>query len=289
MSDKENNVTEAVSKGSFDWSWAAWVLPVLALVMAGWLVLRTVPDSAGTVIISLQDADGIQANSTQLINRGVVIGIVSDVVLASDNSHVELSVVLNEGREDFTREGAKYWIVRPELNNASLQGLSTIVSGAEIHAEPGSGTLIQRFELTTPTPLEGVDTDDLQITLLAPIKSGLNRGSNVSYRGMKTGVISAVELAEDATGVHIEVNIFKDFAHLVRSDSVFWNSGGINVEFGLFSGADVNVGSISSLFAGEVSFATPEELNAPAENGNSFVLADEADDDWLEWQPEITR
>lgn len=287
MSDKLDDVTEAVTKGGIEWSWMAWVLPVLALLIAAWLVFRAIPDSAGTVVVTVANGDGIQASSTQLKYRGVPIGIVSDVVLSSDNSQVELSIDLNVGREDFAREGAKYWVVRPELNSTSLEGLGTIVSGVEIQSEPGDGAEVSRFSMLARTPLEGVSESDLKITLTASRKSGLNRGSSVSYRGIKTGVVTSINLSEAADGVVIDVNIFEEFADLVRVDSVFWNSGGLDVDFGLFSGADVNVGSVSSLFAGEISFATPDEFDIPATTGDVFVLADEVDDDWLEWQPEF--
>jgi paraquat-inducible protein B len=277
--------TDATDKPAHQWSWLLRILPVLAIAMAGWLVWRVLPDSGPTITLIAPDAEGINANSSLVFHRGVRIGIVKDIVLAEDNSSVDLVVELAKYREDFAKNGARFWIVKPEIGNASLQGLATLVSGPEIHADPGDGEPLFEFMVEPLTPLSGISSDDLELTLQSSHKGAVVRGSRIIYRDMNAGIVTAVNLADDSSRINIEVNIFPDFIHLIRNNTVFWNSGGLEVDFGLFSGAQVRTSSLSSLFGGEISFATPDEPGIRANSGQIFILEPEAKEDWLKWQP----
>ncbi|MCI5137872.1 MAG: hypothetical protein D3922_05545, partial [Candidatus Electrothrix sp. AR1] len=46
--------------------------------------------------------------------------------------------------------------------------------------------------------------------------------------------------------------------------------------------------SLESIIAGGIAMATPEEPGTSAEDGDHFLLAKEADEDWLAWSPKIT-
>ena len=75
------------------------------------------------------------------------------------------------------------------------------------------------------------------------------------------------------------------YAKLVRTNSRFWNSSGLDVDFGLFSGADIRASSVENLLRGGVSFATPDEAGSLAGAGRRFELNKEPEDEWLEWAP----
>ncbi len=97
-----------------------------------------------------------------------------------------------------------------------------------------------------------------------------------------------IDLSSTADTVDIFINIAKRYEPLINNGSKFWNTSGINIEAGIFTGVNVDSESIETLIAGGIAFASPE-LDASDEETQtrSFVLHQALDEDWLEWQPKI--
>lgn len=90
--------------------------------------------------------------------------------------------------------------------------------------------------------------------------------------------------------VLIELLIEPRYAPLVRSGTRFWNTSGIGVDAGLFKGVKVRTDSLESMLEGGIAFATPDnpQMGGPAYAGQTFVLFDDPQDDWLKWAPKIS-
>lgn len=116
-----------------------WILPLIAAIAAGWLVLKSVRETGPVISIQFNDGSGIQANQTVLKYHGVRIGEVRSVRLTKDTTHVEVEARLTAAAESLAREGSQFWIVRPEVGAGGLHGLETIVSGPYIQVQPGGG------------------------------------------------------------------------------------------------------------------------------------------------------
>jgi paraquat-inducible protein B len=104
---------------------------------------------------------------------------------------------------------------------------------------------------------------------------------------MKVGSVRSLALAKTAQTVEVVVVIDAEYKGLVRANTKFWNAGGIGFDWGLMRGLTVKAGSLESLMAGAIAFATPTKAGEPAANGQKFVLADTPKDEWLTWAPEI--
>jgi paraquat-inducible protein B len=76
---------------------------------------------------------------------------------------------------------------------------------------------------------------------------------------------------------------------LIRENTRFWNVSGISVDAGIFSGVQIDTETLEAIIAGGIAFATPggEELADRVEQEHHFRLFDEAEDDWIEWEPDI--
>ena len=77
------------------------------------------------------------------------------------------------------------------------------------------------------------------------------------------------------------------YARLIRVGSRFWMVGGVDVDFGLFRGLQINVDSLRSLVTGGIAFASPDEGEI-AREGTTFLLHDKPQKEWLDWRPKIT-
>jgi paraquat-inducible protein B len=93
-------------------------------------------------------------------------------------------------------------------------------------------------------------------------------------------------LSDNSTLVNVHALIKTNYAALVRTDTKFWNAGGINVNLKLF-GVKISAESFKSLVIGGIAFATPTMPGSPATNGMVFPLNEKLDDKWLTWTPQI--
>ena len=101
------------------------------------------------------------------------------------------------------------------------------------------------------------------------------------------GSITGSRLSRDATAAELEAFIQQRYARLVRMGSRFWLVSGVDVNFGLFRGLQINVESLRTLVGGGVAFATPEDASAAVKDGTLFLLHDKPQPEWLEWHPKI--
>jgi paraquat-inducible protein B len=263
-----------------------WIVPLIAAIVAGWLILEVVRQTGPLISIQFNDGNEIKANQTILRYRGVQVGNVRSIQLSKDAKHVEVQVRLDRSAENLARDGALFWIVRPQVGAGGLHGLETIVSGPYIQVQPGAGKTQKKFIGVEKPPIMNTPEDGLEIIVTAPQLGALNIGSPVYYRGLEVGAVRYFELGQDSTMVNIHILIETNFAPLVRTDSKFWNAGGIDVDLKLF-GINISAESFKALVIGGIAFATPPSPGILASNGSVFPLNKKVDDKWLQWSPSI--
>ena len=220
---------------------------------------------------------------------GIDVGEVTYVELTEELDGVWVGVRLVGSAQKLARLGTQFWIERPRLDISEVRGLDTLIAGRYLALEPplGETQAARSFTgLSEPPPLlrrEG----SLELELEARQRMGLVRGAPITYRGLEVGRVADVALATDGASVTIRAIIEPEYADLVRTNSVWWSTGGIKMEASLTGGVNVGVDSFTSWLRGGLSFATP---NAPGEKvatGYRFGVAEKADNDWLTWQPRI--
>lgn len=169
-----------------------------------------------------------------------------------------------------------------------MSAVCTIISGPFIETLPGNGPAKKTFEGADNSPA-ALEEKGLKLILIAADRGSLRTGSPVYYRGIEVGAVQNLRLSDDARRVELDLFIRQTFAPLVRSESKFWNVSGVNLDFGLFKGAQINIESLKSVVSGGLSFATPDGAKAgePVKDGAIFALYDEPKKEWLEWAPTI--
>jgi paraquat-inducible protein B len=266
--------------------WLIWLVPALVAVGTGFYVRDYLEQRGPLVTIQLSSADGLKVGDTPLLHRGVMIGKVNSIGLSHDHRKALIEVRLERGQEAFAKEGAAFWIVRPEVSGTGLQGLGTLFSGPYIDSEPGSGVEKKEFSgLSKPPSNFG---EGLELVVHAPHLAHLEESSPVYYRGEQVGVVRDVRLGAQADRVNARITIWRRYTPLVRANSKFWPVSGFDVKGGIFSGMEMKLNSLKALVSGGVEFATPEkDMGDRVKNGTDFALEKEAKDDWLGWAPKI--
>jgi paraquat-inducible protein B len=264
-----------------------WVVPIVAAAVAGYLVFQKVREVGPAITITFKDAANLKAGQTQVQYRGVPLGDVTGVALSGDQKSAVIKVRLTRAAATIAREGSLFWVVSPKVGITSITGLGTIIGGPYIEVLPGSGAQKREFAGLDNPPV-GLDRDSLKIVLLSDRLEAPKTGSPVYYRGVEVGAVTDCQLSTNAISVETHVFIRRRYAGLVRNGSKFWKVSGIDAKFGLFRGLEVNVESLKSLVVGGIEFATPENpTGTPAQSGAVFALSEDAQKDWLSWNPQI--
>jgi paraquat-inducible protein B len=265
-----------------------WLVPLVAAMVAGWLVWDQLKQMGPTILVQFRDGTGLTANQTVVKYRGVRVGNVRSVELSTNIDHVEVKLRLDRSAAALAQSGSTFWVVRPEVAAGGFHGLETIVSGSYIQVQPGNGDgkPQKSFVGLDEAPILPATDGGTEFILSASGVRSLAHGSPVYYRGLEVGRVDFLSLSEDSTTVDVHILVKAKFASLVRANSVFWNAGGIDMNLRLL-GVSFSAENFKSLVIGGIAFATPNDDDQPATNNTVFALHEKIENKWLEWSPSI--
>ncbi|HWA88344.1 MAG TPA: MlaD family protein [Opitutus sp.] len=264
-----------------------WVVPVVALAVAVWMIVREERNRGPEITIEFTDGAGVVAGQTPLIYKGVAVGTVQSVRLSRDLAHALVELRLKKDAASLASAGSQFWIVHPELSITGVRGLETLVRGVHLGVRPGAGSPAKNFKGLDESPPPRRAGAGRAFLLQSDKLDGASSGTPVYYRGIRVGSVESSRLANDAASVLIRIRVLNPYVALVRTNTRFWNAG-VSIEGGLFTGLEIRNLSIKSLFAGGIQFATPDGTLAPvAKDSAEFHLADKPEKEWLAWQPHI--
>lgn len=247
-----------------------WLLPFIALLIAGWLLYSNYLERGTTVTIEFQSAAGIVAGRTPVRYQGVDVGTVQSISLSKDLRTILVEASVKNELADSLREGTQFWLVTPKASLAGVSGLDALVGGNYIGMLPGSGKPQDHFSALDTQPKYRPNTGELMIHLHADDLGSLTSGSLVYYRKLPVGSVYDYTVAEGNKGVTIDVLIDRRFTHLVKSESRFWNVSGFKGDVSL-AGASVQMESLAALVNGAVAFDSPAP-GTPAKADQNFTL-----------------
>ena len=274
-----NDLPLAKARPASNWS-AIWVLPLIALLIGGWLGWRAYNEAGIEIQVTFETGEGLQAGKTEVIYKGMSIGKLTAMELddSGERRGVRATLEMDKRVEHQLLSNTRFWLVKPSVSLAGITGLETLVSGNYIAASPGDGEPTRKFTaLNEPPPL--ADTaPGLHLTLKAERLGSLNRDSPVFYKQIQVGRVKSYALLEDQNQVEVKVFIQPEFASLVRKHTRFWNASGVSIDAGL-SGVKVRTESLASIVAGGIAFATPEHRkdSPPTDPSLPFRLYEDFD------------
>jgi len=220
--------------------------------------------------------------------KGLEIGEISQLSLNKDN---EVTATLDIKADYFpkiAKQGSRFWIVRSDISLSGAKNLSTLVTGVFINVSPGTGAEMVSFAGEEAAPQLAAHKVGLPIVLTAINAGSTEIASPVYHRQIQIGSVIDKQLNDDASGVRITLNIYPEYSHIVRQNSVFWPASGFNLDVGI-TGAALKATSLTSLIKGGINMSTPddEELQPVSKAYTVFPLQRELNDEWLEWELKI--
>ncbi|MBI2381886.1 MAG: MCE family protein [Gammaproteobacteria bacterium] len=218
-------------------------------------------------------AEGLTAGQTQVIYRGLPIGLVDRVDVSKDFRTVEAYVGINPGAEHMLTTACQFWLVRPEINASRVSGLDALFSGSYIAVQPGAGKPATEFLAHNGPPPLPQSEPGLHLLLEAPDAGSLTVGAPVLHKKLTVGSIQDVRLAADGKTVQAHIHIQPAHAGAVNAHTRFWSAGGVDVRGGV-SGLKIRTESLAAIIAGGVAFDGFEagKPGPKARNGERYKL-----------------
>ena len=224
----------AKTRPASNWS-AIWVLPLIALIIGGWLGWRAYSETGIEIQVRFESGEGIQANKTEVVYKGMPVGKVKTLKLDDEGNSkgVIATIEMNKDVEQYLKTSTRFWLVKPSVTLAGITGLETLVSGNYVAISPGEGEPVRKFKALAEEPPLSDAKPGLHLTIKADRLGSLNRGSPVFYKQIKVGQVKSYVLSEDQSTVELKVFIEPTYAKLVRKHTRFWNASGISIDANL--------------------------------------------------------
>ncbi|GLP98079.1 PqiB family protein [Paraferrimonas sedimenticola] len=240
-----------------------WLLPILALILAGYLGFKSYKEAGHQIRIQFPSADGMEVNKTLVKYQGLTVGKVVDISLAEE-SGVNVDVVMDHRVDDLLNEGTEFWLVAPKASITGVEGLDALFSGNYISMLPGEGSSESFFKALPEAPALLPSDNGIYVRLQTDRLGSINIGSPIVFQQVPVGRVVNYTLTSKRDVV-ITGFIELKYTHLVRQDSRFWNVSGVSAKADL-GGIEVKTESLSTILAGGIAFSSPtdSDLYLPA-------------------------
>jgi len=252
-----------------------WVVPLVALLIGGWLAFKAISEKGPTITITFKTAEGLEAGKTKIKYKDVEVGQVQSIDLTEGGSDVTVTAELRKSAEPHLTENTRFWVERARIGAGGASGLGTLFAGAYIGTDIGKpgGKPARSFKGLELPPVITTGLPGSHFALRAEKLGSLDIGSPIYYRQIKVGQVVAYELGKN--GKHVDIKIFIDAPHHgdIFENTRFWNASGLDVAVDA-SGIRINTQSFLTMMIGGIAYDTPANLEpgAPAQEGATFKL-----------------
>ncbi len=235
-----------------------WIVPLLALAVALWMVWQDTRGTGPTITVAVGDAEGIEAGKTQVKVRNVDVGQVTEVRLSEGFSSAVIEVAMNEGTERMLNSDTRIWVVKPRIGRQGISGLGTLLSGAYIRLQPGESKEQQsHFKALEQPPVTSQETPGRRLNLTSEGQTSVTVGDSVQYQGFTVGQVEQSEFLVDERQTRYQIFVKAPYDELITENTRFWLQRGVSIQWNS-QGLDLALGSIESLLGASVTFGVPE-------------------------------
>ncbi|GGI88715.1 PqiB family protein [Shewanella gelidii] len=242
---------------------------------------------AKPISIQLPAAAQIAVNAA-IRYQGHQVGQVKNVSLDPSLNFVNADAYLyGDYAKYFVKSDSQFFIVQAQVSLAGVKDVDTLITGPYIGVLPGKSAQQQfRFNASLTAPMH-TKQGDLLVQLEDSELGSVKVGTQIFYRGIAIGQVDQVQLAASGNKIIMHAHIDSQYRHVVNQSSKFWDLSGIKLDWGLFSGAQINTGSLETLLVGGIGVATRETTNTSNQIRQQLVapLHEKPDPLWQQWAP----
>ena len=202
-------IPEITESSKFNLITSIWIVPIIALIIAGWLAYQHFSQRGPEIKIVFPQNEGLVAGQSVVKYKNVPVGKVTDIYVEEGTDGVVVVVRMNtKEAESYLSEHARFWIVKPEVGLSGVSGLDTLLSGTyiNVYSKAGGKHLTNKF-----IGLTQAYRDDLQgeyFHLSSPNGEGVAVGTPVYFKNIKVGQVEYLYIG--LNDKNIEVIVFID-------------------------------------------------------------------------------
>ena len=249
-----------------------WLVPLLALLIGGWLAVKTISEKGPMINITFNSAEGLEAGKTKIKYKDVEIGKVESIQLSDDLKGVVVTAELNKGVEKYLTDKTRFWVVRATIRGGNVSGIGTLLAGAYIGIDPvAGGEPTKTFKGLEVPPVITTGLPGRHFRLRADTLGSINIGAPVYYRQIQVGQVVSYKFGDDGQSVDIQLFIEAPHHQRVTENTRFWNASGIDVTLNA-QGLKVDTQSLVSVIGGGLAFDLPKDSFPGSEAKENMIF-----------------
>lgn len=230
-----------------------WFLPIIALLVSGWLIYKASMEKGPVITITFPTAEGLEVDKTKIRYLDVEVGKVTAISINDDNKTIRVTARMNSTAAGYLKESTSFWVVRPQVGLGGVSGLGTLLSGPYIGMKPGDGREQEHFTgLIAPPPLK-TDVEGTRFILETSNLGSMRPGTPINFHGIIVGEVLSHELSAEADAIRLTIFINAPYDQFVRKNTRFWIDSGVDLSAGV-NGFKVRTGPLISLLSGGIAF-----------------------------------
>jgi paraquat-inducible protein B len=242
-----------------------WVVPIVAALIGGWLVVKALSEKGPEITIFFKSAESLEAGKTKVKYKDVDIGLVTDISFDKEFTRVRVKVQMDKDAARLVSTSTRFWVVRARVSMAAVSGIGTVFSGAYITLDPGKpGDKMQVFTGLEDPPVITSGMPGKHFVLEAETLGSLEVGAPIYFRQIRVGEVVALALADDGSKVTAKIFVHAPHDRYVLTGTRFWNASGIDFRVDA-TGLTVDTESVISILFGGIAFDLVDLMKGPGE------------------------
>ncbi len=235
-----------------------WFLPLIAILVSGWLIYKSFSEKGEVITISFPTAEGLDVDKTKIKYLDVEIGKVTTININNNLKTIVVTAQMNNSSSDYLKDNTQFWVVRPQVGLGGISGLGTLLSGAYIELKPGFGEHKHDFiGLSNPPPLKA-NAEGKEFILETNNLGSMKTGTPINFHGISVGQVLSHELSAAADAIRLTIFISKPYDQFIRKNTRFWIDSGVDLSASA-DGFKVRTGPLISLLSGGIAFRASAE------------------------------
>lgn len=267
-------MTQRAKKSRISMLSVVWFIPVLAILTGLWLAYNYYRSLGTEITLHINNAEGLQVDSTVLKVLNVEVGHIASIRLAPDGKSVDMKAYVQSDTKGLFAEDAHYWVMKPMIAKGGVSGLNTLISGSYIAIRPGKSNRYKReFTVSDIPPALAQDTKGATVNLVGKdTDSLLSSGSAVLYHGIQVGIVESSYFDVKDKQPHYRIFIYSPNDQLLGKNDRFWVSFGVSID-SVDGGLKIRGLRFDNL-VGSISFSEPEGMDKgePVPSNYIFTL-----------------
>ncbi len=213
---------------------------------------------------------------TSVFYRKLVVGEITDIVLAENGKYVRTTILIYEPYDRLVQNDSIFWNVSGIQVNGSLSNfkinlssMRTMLAGGITFVTPnlkkaGTGpepkkefTLYESYH-DAASQEAALQPKGLSLKIKTDGAAPVGVGSPVLFNNIKIGKVMDVRLARHSSHIEMGILIFHKFRHLINGSSRFYNFSGIKASANL-QGITLETGPLQSIIDGGLALYNPDK------------------------------